>query len=83
MATPSRPQARTQSLDVTAAPRVVVGTAADLLFRVGRSVLGPDRVPTAQANARAAVAADRQRAREREEIERWLDRNSRRRLPTS
>jgi hypothetical protein len=77
MATPSRPPAPTQSVDLTAAPRVVVATAADLLFRVGRSVLGPDRVPTAQANARAAVAADQQRARERAEIERWLVRNVR------
>jgi len=47
---------------------VVVGTAADLIFRVGRSVLGAERVPTAQANAWAAVCADRERARIRAEV---------------
>ena len=53
--------------DLSAGPRVVVGTAADLIFKVGRSVLGPDRVPTARANAWAAVRADRERAKLRDQ----------------
>jgi hypothetical protein len=66
---------RHATVDFTAAPRAVIGTAADLLFRVSRSVLGEDRVPTAQANAWAAVLADRQRANERLETQRWLAAN--------
>jgi hypothetical protein len=62
-------------VDLSAAPRAFVGTAADLLFRVGRSVLGEDRVPTARANAWAAVCADMQRARERDETQRWIANN--------
>jgi hypothetical protein len=58
---------------LTSGPRVVVGTAADLIFKVGRSVLGAERVPTARANAWAAVCADRERARVREEVaQTWL-----------
>lgn len=55
-------------INLSAGPRVVVGVAADLLFRVGQSVLGADRVPTARANAWAAVLADRERARMRDEV---------------
>lgn len=58
---------RAASVDLSSAPRVVVGTAADLIYRVGRTVLGPERVPTAKANAWAAVCADRERARVRAE----------------
>jgi hypothetical protein len=54
-------------VDISAAPRAVVSTAADLIYKVGRSMLGPDRVPTAKANAWAAVCADQERARIREE----------------
>ncbi len=54
--------------DLSAAPRVVVATAADLIYRVGCSVMGAEKMPTAKANAWAAVCADRERAREREEI---------------
>jgi hypothetical protein len=50
----------------------VVSTAAELIFRVGRSVLGAERVPTAKANAWAAVCADQERARIREENARIL-----------
>jgi hypothetical protein len=64
MTSPARP---IEHLDLSAGPRAVVGTAAGLLFRVGRSVLGADRVPTARANAWAAVLADRERARMRAE----------------
>src|SRR5690349_21635036 len=57
---------------LSGAPRAVVGTAADLIYKVGCSVLGPDRLPTAKDNAWAAVCADRERARERAEVERIL-----------
>ncbi|WP_433215769.1 hypothetical protein ACQP00_06495 [Dactylosporangium sp. CS-047395] len=61
MSSPSTP------VDISAAPRAVVSTAAELIYRVGRSVLGADKVPTAKANAWAAVCADQERARIREE----------------
>jgi hypothetical protein len=54
--------------DLSAAPRVVVATAAELIYRFGCSVVGPEKVPTAKANAWAAVCADRERARERAEV---------------
>ncbi|HLL67264.1 MAG TPA: hypothetical protein VK453_16385 [Micromonosporaceae bacterium] len=65
---------RQPGVDITAAPRAVISTAADLLFLVGRSVLGPERVPTAKANAWAAVCEDRERARVRDEVQRALSR---------
>jgi hypothetical protein len=55
-------------VDLSAGPRAVVSTAADLLYKVGLSVLGAERVPTAQANAWAAVCADQERAKVRAEI---------------
>jgi hypothetical protein len=70
MNNPDRP-----TVDLSAAPRAVIGTAADLLFRVGRTVLGEERIPTARANAWSAVLADQQRARERAEVQRWLAAN--------
>ncbi|NJC73350.1 hypothetical protein HC031_27045 [Planosporangium thailandense] len=63
---------RTAPVDITAAPRAVISATAGLLYKVGRSVLGESRVPTAQANAWEAVCADRQRAQSRAELERWL-----------
>jgi hypothetical protein len=60
------------SVDISAGPRVVVSTAADLIYKVGRSVLGAERMPTAKANAWAAVCADQERARIREENARIL-----------
>lgn len=63
---------KTTSIDLSAAPRTLVSTAAGLIYRVGCSVLGPDKLPTAQSNAWAAVCADRERARERAEVERLL-----------
>ncbi|GAA3260047.1 hypothetical protein ACFO1B_50570 [Dactylosporangium siamense] len=60
------------TVDLSSAPRVVVGTAADLIYKVGLSMLGADRVPTAKANAWAAVCADQERARIREENARIL-----------
>jgi hypothetical protein len=74
---------RNAPVDITAAPRAVIGATAGLIYRVGRSVLGESRIPTAQANAWAAVCADRQRARERAELERWLADGRQRRTPTS
>lgn len=61
-------------VDLSTGPRVVVGRAAEIIYRLGRSVLGAERVPTARANAWAAVCADRERARAREEIERSFSR---------
>jgi hypothetical protein len=62
MAAPAR-------VDLSAGPRAVVSTAAGLLYKVGTSVLGTERVPTARANAWAAVCADRERAKVRAELE--------------
>jgi hypothetical protein len=56
------------STDLSAGPRAVVATAAELIWRVGVSVVGVENLPTAKANAWAAVCADRERAREREEV---------------
>ena len=56
-------------VDLSAGPRAVVSTAAGLLYKVGTSVLGAERVPTARANAWAAVCADRERAKVRAELE--------------
>jgi hypothetical protein len=53
-------------VDITAGPRAVVSTAAELIYKLGRSVLGAERVPTAKGNAWAAVLADRERAKLRE-----------------
>jgi hypothetical protein len=61
-------------IDLSAAPRAVVGTAADLIYRVGCSVLGAEKLPTAKANAWAAVCEDRERARERAEVEHLIGR---------
>ena len=61
--------------DLSAAPRAVVATAADLIYRVGCSMVGTEKVPTAKANAWAAVCADRERAREREEVARLIAAN--------
>lgn len=60
------------SIDFSAAPRAVVATAADLIYRVGCSVVGSEKLPTARSNAWAAVCADRERARERAEVEQLL-----------
>jgi hypothetical protein len=69
----ARPDVPTHTaVDITAAPRAVIGATAGLLYKVGRSVLGEDRLPTAQGNAWAAVCADRQRAEERAAFERWI-----------
>jgi hypothetical protein len=62
------------STDLSAGPRAVVGTAAELIYRVGVSVVGAEKLPTARANAWAAVCADRERAREREEVARLIAR---------
>ena len=59
-------------VDISTGPRVVVATAAELIYKVGRSVLGAERMPTAKANAWAAVCADQERARIREENARIL-----------
>lgn len=61
-------------VDLTAAPRAVISTAAGLLYMVGCSVLGAERFPTARDNAWAAVCADRERAKVRAEAMRLLSR---------
>ena len=61
--------------DLSAAPRAVVATAADLIYRVGCSMIGSEKVPTAKANAWAAVCADRERAKEHEEVARLIAAN--------
>jgi hypothetical protein len=60
------------STDLSAGPRAVVASAAELIYRVGVSVVGAEKLPTAKANAWAAVCADRERAREREEVARLI-----------
>jgi hypothetical protein len=60
------------SADLSAGPRAVVATAAELIYRVGVSMVGAENLPTARANAWAAVCADRERAREREEVARLI-----------
>ncbi|GAA0907062.1 hypothetical protein GCM10009557_81990 [Virgisporangium ochraceum] len=57
---------------MSAGPRAVVATAAELIWRVGVSMVGAEKLPTAKANAWAAVCADRERAREREEVARLI-----------
>ncbi len=69
------------TVDITAAPRAVIGTAAGLIYRVGRSVLGASRVPTAKSNAWAAVCADQQRAQSRAHTQRMLAANLNGRRP--
>jgi hypothetical protein len=59
----------TELFDVTAGPRAVLRESVRLLHLV----LGEDRMGDAVANARAAVAADQERARERAEVARMLD----------
>lgn len=73
MTTPTRQPA----VDLTAAPRAIISTTANVIFTVGRSVLGPERVPTAKGNAWQAVCADRERARVRAEVQRAISRHSR------
>ena len=60
--------ARTASFDVTAAPRAVLRESVRWLYRL----LGERRLGTAQANAWAAICADRQRADERVAVSRAL-----------
>ena len=60
------------STDLSAGPRAVVATAAELIYRVGVSMVGAEKLPTARANAWAAVCADRERALEREEVARLI-----------
>ncbi|GAB7047312.1 hypothetical protein [Catenuloplanes indicus] len=52
--------------------RTVCSVAADLAQNVERAVVGPARVRTASGNAWEAVCADRDRARQRDEMRRRL-----------
>ncbi len=62
-------QLQTGSFDVMAAPRAVLRESARLLHRV----LGEQRMGDAIANARAAIDADQERARQRAEVARMLE----------
>lgn len=57
------------TFDVTAGPRAVLRESVRLLHRV----LGDEVMGDAQANARAAVRADEERARARAEVARLLE----------
>jgi hypothetical protein len=57
------------TFDVTAAPRAVLRESVRLL----NIVLGEERLGSSEANARAAVRADEQRARERAEVARMIE----------
>lgn len=59
---------RPTGFDITAAPRAILRESIRLIY----SVLGEERLGTAQANAWASVCADRERARNRAEITRLL-----------
>jgi hypothetical protein len=59
----------TTTFDVTAGPRAVLRESVRLLHRV----LGDSLMGDAVANARAAVSADQERARERADVARILD----------
>jgi hypothetical protein len=72
MTTPTRAAAGT--VDLTRAPRAVLRESVRVLYRV----LGEKRLGTAQGNAWAAICADRERARERAEVNRLLARMRRR-----
>jgi hypothetical protein len=57
--------------------RTVCSVAADLAQNVERAVVGPARVRTADGNAWEAVCADRDRARQRDEmLRRWSSRRA-------
>jgi hypothetical protein len=57
------------TFDVTAAPRAVLRESVRLLGRV----LGEERLGNAQANVRAAIRADQERAQARAEVARMLE----------
>ena len=59
----------TQPTGIAALSRSFVSAAADLVTGMQRAVVGPDRIRTAQGNAREAVLADRARARARAEMQ--------------
>jgi len=63
------PPSSAQNVDITAAPRAILRESVRLLY----FVFGEERLGTAQGNAWAAICADRQRARERDEVSRILD----------
>jgi hypothetical protein len=65
---PAPTQTGSTDLDLTAAPRAVLRESVRLLYLV----MGEKRLGTARANAWAAVCADRDRARARDEINRVL-----------
>lgn len=59
-------------IDLTSVPRAVLSITLGVLRTVERTVTADGRSPTARANAWAAVCADRERARQRDEIRRTV-----------
>ncbi len=60
------------TLTLTGIPRAVLSVATEVMFSVGRAVVGADRVRTARSNAWEAVCADQARARHREQTRRLV-----------
>lgn len=59
-------------IDLAGVPRAVLSITLGVLRTVERTVSGDGRLPTARGNAWAAVCADRDRARRRDEIRRTV-----------
>lgn len=57
-------------IGLTTIPRAVLSVAAGVMNSVERAMVGPARVRTSQRNAWEAICADRDRARQRDEIHR-------------
>lgn len=57
-------------IDLASVPRVLMSITLGVLRTVERTVTRDGRLPTARGNAWAAICADRERARQRDEIRR-------------
>lgn len=58
--------------DLASVPRVLMSITLGVLRTVERTVTRDGRLPTARSNAWAAICADRERARQRDEIRRTV-----------
>lgn len=63
---------RGSTIDLTTISRAVASMAVGVVHTVERAVVGDARIRTARGNAWEAVCADRDRARQREEIRRLV-----------
>lgn len=59
-------------IDLATVPRALLSLTLGVLRTVERTVTRDGRLPTARGNAWAAVCADRERARRRDEIHRTV-----------